>query len=136
MGPAVYTSQSMGISMKVGRDPEMCGECHHHGEVNRVEASEGFVHNNSQYNEMFQSKHLTLSRTACHNPHEGVVQLSEAGVATTWTECENCHWQQAAFQNNATHKNMGFDCVECHMPRMAVAAWSHPQNLVVIFVPT
>ena len=126
-GPgSLHITNPMGIAMKIERDPEMCGECHHRGEVNQIEASEGFVHNNAQYNELFQSKHLTLGCTTCHNPHEGVVQLSEAGVATTRTVCENCHWQQATFQNNDMHKNMGFDCVECHMPRMAVAAWSDP----------
>jgi hypothetical protein len=115
-----------GITMKIERDPEMCGECHQRGEVNKVEASDGIVHNNAQYNELFQSKHLTLSCTTCHDPHAGVVQLNKAGLVPTRTTCENCHWQEARFQNNGMHKNMGLACVECHMPRMDMAAWSDP----------
>ena len=126
-GPgSLHIKNPTGVAMEIERDPETCGECHHSGEVTKVAASDGFVQNNAQYNELFQSKHLTLNCTTCHDPHTGVIQLSKAGLEKTRTPCESCHWQQARFQNNDAHQNMDLACVECHMPRMDMAAWGDP----------
>jgi hypothetical protein len=125
-GPgSLHIKNPANVDMEIERDAEACGECHRSGEVNRVAASDGFVHLNSQYNELFQSKHLALDCTTCHDAHAGVVQLEDAGLEPTRTTCENCHWEEARFQKNELHKNMSLACVECHMPRMGVAAWSN-----------
>jgi hypothetical protein len=51
----------------------------------------------------------------CHDPHTLVVQLRQAGEQTTRTECQNCHFQQAKFQDSAIHPNAAA-CIDCHMP--------------------
>ena len=35
-------------------------------------------------------------------------------------QCESCHWQEDAVQNNRKH--LGVDCTDCHMPPMGLSA--------------
>ena len=122
-GPgSLHVSNPPGIAMAIDRDAELCGQCHIRGAVESVNASGGFIQHHEQYEELFQSRHIAMDCVTCHDPHTGVVQLRVAGAQTTRTSCENCHWQQAMFQNNLTHQGMNIACVECHMPRIVRSA--------------
>ncbi len=109
------------VDMKVDRDAEACGDCHIRGAVEEVDAKGGFIKHHEQYEELFQSKHITLDCVTCHDPHTGVIQLRKAGLPTTRTDCEDCHFDEANFQANVEHEGR-VECIECHMPRIAKSA--------------
>ncbi len=117
------------VKPAIVRDSAMCGNCHVNGAAEKVAASDGFIHSNQQYSELFQSKHLALDCTNCHDPHSGVAQLEQAKLPTTRTSCENCHFKEAQYQKQP-HKNMALPCTTCHMPRITVNAWSSPDRFM------
>jgi hypothetical protein len=128
-GPGgMHVTNPAGIEMPVERDAELCGECHRRGDVTSVNAQGGFIEHHEQYEELFQGKHIVLDCVDCHDPHQGVVQLRQEGAPTTRTQCANCHWEQATYQNNATHVNMNVACIECHMPRVTKTAWGDAEK--------
>ena len=107
----------------IDRDSAACGQCHVRGEgPETVPASGGFIQHHEQYDELFQGKHATLQCVACHDPHEGVIQLREAGVQTTRTECANCHFREEQYQNVEIHGSLNVQCIDCHMPRVTKSA--------------
>ena len=114
--------------MDVDRDSELCGKCHRRDDVERVNAKGGFIEHHEQYEELFQSKHLTINCVSCHDPHKGVNQLRQAGEQTTRTQCQNCHTLQGQVQNNKIHASMNVACVECHMPRLVKTAWGDAEK--------
>jgi hypothetical protein len=121
-GPGnLHITNPYGVSMKVERDGEMCGKCHRRGDVEQVNAKDGFIEHHEQYEELFQSKHVLLDCVLCHDPHQGVVQLRKANEKTTRTSCENCHFKQAQYQKTHT-----LPCETCHMPRLVKTAWGDP----------
>jgi len=123
-GPGgLHAQNPQGVAMQIDRDSEMCGQCHRRDDIENVNAKDGFIEHHEQYEELYQSKHLVLNCVICHDPHKGVVQLRQAGEQTTRTQCKNCHFEQAKFQNNAKHAAMQTPCIECHMPRMVKTAW-------------
>jgi hypothetical protein len=125
-GPgSLHISNPRGIAMKVERDAEECGDCHRRGDVEQVDASGGFVKHHEQYEELFQSKHITIKCVTCHDPHTGVIQLRKEGVQTTRTECKNCHYKEDKYQNIEKHVGFGVACIECHMPFMVKSAVSN-----------
>ena len=122
-GPgSLHASDPHGVHMEVDHDAELCGECHLRGAPEAVNAQDGFIRHHEQYEELFQSKHIVLDCVICHDPHAGVVQLRQAGEQTTRTQCENCHFRQAKYQQNEKHVALGVDCVDCHMPRITKSA--------------
>jgi hypothetical protein len=128
-GPgSLHAQNPMGVALKIDRDPEMCGKCHRRDDVTEVDASGGFIQHHEQYEELFQSKHLTLNCITCHNPHEGVIQLRQAGEKTVRTTCENCHFKQAQVQNVTFHVSMNIECITCHMPRVTRTAWGDAEK--------
>ncbi len=96
--------------------------------MEQVDAADGFINHQEQYNEIFQSKHLTLKCADCHDPHSGVVQLRQEKVATTRTQCANCHFEEAKYQKNAVHTAINVACTSCHMPLSDKSAWGDPQK--------
>ncbi len=124
-GPGnLHAENPYGVALVVDRDSELCGECHRRGDVTSVNASKGFIEHHEQYEELFQSKHITLSCVTCHDPHKGVVQLRQAGEQTTRTQCQNCHFKQAENQKSEVMMQV-VDCIDCHMPRIAKSAWGN-----------
>ena len=122
-GPgSLHAENPHGVQMKVDRDAELCGECHLRGSPEAVDASGGFIKHHEQYEELFQSKHIVLECVDCHDPHVGVVQLRQAGEQTTRTQCENCHFEEAKYQNSEVHEAVGVECIDCHMPRLVKSA--------------
>ncbi|MBN1147385.1 MAG: hypothetical protein JXA78_09015 [Anaerolineales bacterium] len=127
-GPgSLHVTNPRGIEMKIVRDGEECGDCHRRDSVEQVNASNGFIQHHEQYEELYQSKHLVLDCIDCHDPHMGVVQLRKAGEQTTRTQCENCHFKSAKYQNVEQHIAIGVPCIECHMPRLVVSGWGNPE---------
>ena len=122
-GPgSLHVENPYNVQMKVDRDAELCGECHHRGSPEAVDASGGFIKHHEQYEELYQAKHIVLDCVDCHDPHVGVVQLRQAGVQTTRTRCENCHFEEAKYQNSEVHQAVGVECIDCHMPRLVKSA--------------
>jgi len=121
-GPgSLHVANPQGVQMLVDRDGELCGACHVRDGSEVVNASGGFIKHHEQYEEIFQSKHVTLDCVTCHDPHMGVIQLRQADLQTTRTQCENCHFKQASFQDSEIHPAVA-DCIDCHMPRIAKSA--------------
>lgn len=128
-GPgSLHANTPMAFSMEVDRDAEACGACHVRGGAEAVNAQDGFIQHHEQYEELFQSKHVVIDCVVCHDPHTGVVQLREAGLPTTRTQCENCHFEQAQNQNNEVHNSINVACVDCHMPRIVKSAVSDAEG--------
>jgi hypothetical protein len=121
-----HAGNPQGFRMSIDRSSDLCGQCHTRDAKEMVEVADGFIAGNQQYDESFQSKHLTLDCVTCHNPHLGIEQLHQAKLPTTRTTCENCHWQEA--QNRKSMENL--PCVECHMPRGDLSAWSNPDRFM------
>ena len=121
-GPgSLHAGNPYGVSVEVDRDSALCGECHLRGAPEGVNAKGGFIQHHEQYEELFQSKHITLDCVTCHDPHIGVVQLRQAGEQTTRTQCQNCHFEMARYQDSEVHKAVA-ECIDCHMPRVTRSA--------------
>lgn len=126
-GPgSLHAANPRGVALDIERDSALCGECHIRDSSEAVNASGGFIKHHEQYEELFQSKHITINCVVCHDPHSGVVALRKAAeedetVAVTRTACENCHLDQASYQNSEIHPAM-VECVDCHMPRVTKSA--------------
>jgi hypothetical protein len=121
-GPgSLHAGNPHGFALQVERSSALCGKCHDRGDKEFVDAKGGFIEHHEQYEELFQSKHITLDCVICHDPHTGVIQLREAGEQTTRTQCENCHWREAKYQE---HK-IDIECISCHMPRVTRNAWGN-----------
>ncbi len=133
-GPgSLHISNPPGFEMKIDRSGAACGTCHRRGEIESVNASDGFIQHHEQYEELFQGKHVVIDCVICHDPHKGVVQLRKAqeadpSVSTTRTKCENCHLDQTTYQKNQIHVNLGMACIECHMPRITKSAWGDAEK--------
>lgn len=110
------------MKAQIVRDSELCGKCHRRAAVEAVDAKGGFIEHHEQYEELFQSKHVIIKCSICHDPHAGVRQLREARKNTTRTQCVNCHFEKAKYQSDA-HKAMEVGCIECYMPRVTKSAW-------------
>jgi len=123
-GPgSLHAANPHGVAMEVDRTSDLCGECHERGAQESVNASKGFIKHHEQYEELFQSKHITIDCVVCHDPHAGVVALrnAEEGTPTTRTQCENCHFQEAKYQDSDVHPAVAA-CIDCHMPRVTKSA--------------
>ncbi len=122
-GPASnHVEYPRSFELKIDRDGEACGDCHMRGEIEEVDAKGGFIKHHEQYEELFQSKHITVDCVVCHDPHAGVIQLRQVGAQTTRTQCESCHFQEAEVQNSEAHVEGNIECISCHMPRVTKSA--------------
>ena len=121
-GPgSAHANYPMAFRPRIDRDSEACGDCHVRGGSEQVNASGGFIKHHEQYEELFQSKHITIDCVVCHDPHSGVIQARLSGEQTTRTTCENCHFDQTQV-NNETHEDVNVACIDCHMPRVTKSA--------------
>lgn len=128
-GPgSLHVNHPLAWSMEIDRDSEACGDCHVRGGSEEVNASGGFIKHHEQYEELFQSKHITIDCVVCHDPHIGVVQLRQADMQTTRTTCENCHFDQENNKENEVHAKFALDCIDCHMPRVTKSALGIPEQ--------
>ncbi len=119
---SLHVENPMTVRVDVDRDAEQCGGCHFRGVPEEVDAKGGLIKHHEQYEELFQSKHITVDCVVCHDPHDGVIQLRRAGEQTTRTTCENCHFTETKHQNEEDHLTSNLDCIDCHMPRVTKSA--------------
>jgi len=126
-GPgSLHAADPRGIALDVDRSGDSCGDCHRRDGQEAVNAKGGFIKHHEQYEELFQSKHVVIDCVVCHDPHAGVVALRKANaedpsVAITRTSCENCHFDEAKYQDSAVHPAVA-ECISCHMPRVTKSA--------------
>jgi len=109
-----------GVGMNIP-DPEICGDCHSHGDSGTIKASGGFILSEGQYNEFMAGPHsnddpdLAKGCITCHNPH----QKAEFGIKV---ECSSCHAEEAAAFAGTVMAKAGLQCPDCHMPPATLAA--------------
>lgn len=128
-GPgSLHAGNPQAVNLEIDRDASACAECHTLGRRDQVEFEDGFISHHEGYGGMFLGKHDLLECVTCHDPHAGVVQLRQAGQPSTITPCQDCHFEQASFEKNARHVELGVDCVTCHMPRLIKSAWADEQS--------
>jgi hypothetical protein len=124
-GPgSLHASNPRDFDMQVNRESEACTSCHTAG-MQDVVIEDGFIQHSDQYGGVFQGKHQILDCVICHNPHTGVRQLREALQPTIQGECQDCHYQQAQYQDSTVHPRI-VKCIDCHMPRMIQVAAADP----------
>jgi predicted CXXCH cytochrome family protein len=118
-GPgSLHASNPKGVRMLIPSGSSLCRQCHEYVPTAQLIVSNGFIQHSDQYGDLSQSKHQVLDCLTCHDPHSGVVQSREAGTQTTNLLCQDCHWQEAQFQNNPRHVALNIGCTDCHMPRL------------------
>ncbi|MFC2123327.1 multiheme c-type cytochrome [Bacteroidota bacterium] len=100
----------------IDRESEACGQCHSSNGDGIIAASEGFIHNYEQYNEMSAAGHTDLSCNDCHDPHVTVKHDQVGGIIQV---CTDCHTE---ITTGAEHR--GADCLTCHMPYASKSAVS------------
>lgn len=100
----------------VDRDAGLCGECHSRGDgARRIEAADGFLLNNGQYDELVGGAHNTLTCVACHDPH---ATTHEAAARDLELQCANCHGNIEIYNTG----DGAHTCVNCHLPYAAKSA--------------
>ncbi len=99
-----------GYTMEVDETTAFCATCHSREPANKVQASDGYVRHQQQYNELLTSPHSRRTCITCHNPHE-------SGEGSLNRTCQDCHSTQASSYEGTKMQAAGVDCVDCHMPR-------------------
>lgn len=117
-----HVANPQAVKPVIDRSSDLCAECHKTEDGLKVLAKDGFIIHAQQYSEVFQSKHLVLECSDCHDAHSGVVQLKKQNLALTRTQCANCHYESATYQKVAMHQS--FACTSCHMPPLVKSGWS------------
>lgn len=90
---------------------ENCGECHHRGDVTKIDAKGGLVRHHEQYEDLLSSPHKAFGCTTCHDPHKGT-RYALGGYKGEDGTCKKCH-------TNIEIKiaaKVNFQCKDCHMP--------------------
>jgi hypothetical protein len=124
-GPGgLHASNPQGFAMKIERDAQSCSACHQPHAGAAVTGKDGFIQQDEQIQDLFRGKHAVIECVLCHDPHNGVVQLSQAGEQTVNLKCEQCHPNEARQQKNPMHLSMQLACIQCHMPHLIQVAWA------------
>ncbi len=116
------------VAMRIDRDSQACQSCHYPGDLSNVDVVDGLISHQDTYGHLPSGKHEVIDCVVCHDPHSGVVQHLEEKQAPTQKACKDCHFQEAANQNNTSHTSLGIDCVQCHMPNLIASAWGVPEK--------
>ncbi len=105
-----HALSQLASDIALDRDAGLCGECHSRGDsAHRIEAADGFIRNNAQYDELLGGAHNTLTCVACHDPHSTTHQAVAQGVVL---QCENCHGDIEIYNTG----DGAHTCVNCHLP--------------------
>jgi hypothetical protein len=124
-GPgSLHASNPQGFVMRIERDSQTCSACHRRDAGAPISAKNGFIQHDVEYHDLFQGKHAVMECVLCHDPHKGVIQLSQAGEQTINLKCEQCHPDEARQQKDPIHLSMQLPCTQCHMPHLIQTAWA------------
>lgn len=95
----------------INNSSQLCGGCHSHNDGTVIEAQNGFITYQQQYNEWLGSKHAqaNISCVTCHNPHYSISTERASAIKVT---CMTCHLTK---QVGLTMEGL-VDCEQCHMP--------------------
>lgn len=122
-GPGgLHIQNPQGVQMMIERDAEQCTRCHLRADLASIPVNDGFIQHQDEYVDLFPGKHAIVDCVICHDPHQGVVQAHQDDEQnSTRTQCEDCHKEQAQFQDSLIHA-AATDCSGCHMPRLIQTA--------------
>ncbi|MFZ0546108.1 MAG: cytochrome c3 family protein [Candidatus Promineifilaceae bacterium] len=125
-GPgSLHAGHPLAYKPIVSNDAETCTQCHVGGVAEDIESTDGLISHHDGYADLFQGKHAALDCVVCHDPHTGVVQLSQTDQPTTQIACENCHFSEAQNYKLEPHPR---ECVVCHMPHLIQTAEGNPES--------
>ncbi|HEX9744562.1 MAG TPA: multiheme c-type cytochrome [bacterium] len=120
-GPGgAHVSAPSPSTINVDMNPnDSCATCHSRGQLNIIEAANGFGKNHSQVEELMQSPHDSFQCSSCHDPHRSVsyedaTYNPDKGLVVN---CETCHAEKVTTQRSAGMQAI-LDCIDCHMPPM------------------
>ena len=102
-------------NITIDQTAEFCGRCHSRNNEGLIEAENGWIKSNSQFDEFIHSPHAeNMECVTCHNVHKSVI-YNQGGIKTT-ASCEDCHsgYQIAGKEN--------LSCEDCHIPKSALSA--------------
>lgn len=125
---SLHASNPITVDMPVERDAEDCASCHTRGLPDELEIADVFISHHDNYNDLFPGKHAIIDCVVCHDPHAGVVQLSQAEEPTTRATCESCHLAQT--QPAKVERHFRVECTDCHMPQLIQVAVGAPESLI------
>jgi hypothetical protein len=95
--------------IKINTSSKQCGLCHSRNDGTVIEAENGFIKNQQQYNEFIATKHgKVLECVTCHNPHFSVSTDRSNAIKINCTECHPTQKVDLLME--------GIDCTQCHMP--------------------
>jgi predicted CXXCH cytochrome family protein len=110
-GPgSIHVSSPSKATIIVDTSASLCGRCHTRGDSqNRVEAEEGLIKRNQQFDELLSGGKAAFKCVRCHNPHISIALDNQNAIKT---DCSSCHLETI----NQFHISAGVDCIDCHMP--------------------
>lgn len=92
----------------VDKTASVCKPCHSRNDGMVIEAQDGFIKPQQQYNEWVSTKHgIILQCAGCHNPH---YSLESAPMNAIKVTCSECH----LFKKRYLGMNR-VECTSCHM---------------------
>ena len=95
----------------VDKTASVCKPCHSRNDGMVIEAQEGLIKSQQQYNEWVGTKHAKFLQCAgCHNPHYSVEKAPMDAIKVT---CSECHFLKKRY--------LGMNRVECTSCHMAPA---------------
>ncbi|MCB9640988.1 MAG: hypothetical protein H6728_02020 [Myxococcales bacterium] len=109
------------VKMVVDRSMEACGKCHQRQPHHEIQAEDGLMLSQQQYNALFSSKKANMRCTNCHDAHAST--RHDAQQALTG-KCTSCHIKETnswdAYRQTSGMQQLS--CVDCHMPRFGKSA--------------
>lgn len=110
-GPgSIHVSSPSADTISVDKSSFLCGQCHTRGDdQNRIEAEDGLIKDNQQYDELLGGEKSFFQCVQCHDPH---INLNSDTQDAITIDCSACHSQTI----NRVHRLEGLECIDCHMP--------------------
>ncbi|MBI5206884.1 MAG: hypothetical protein HY934_03745 [Candidatus Firestonebacteria bacterium] len=99
----------------VDKSIELCGECHNKNRKDKVEAKDGFIYANQQYEEIKSGAHKNHNCSTCHDPHISAKNSPQDAIIR---KCIVCHSDKSVISAGMED----IECVDCHMPYIAKIA--------------
>ncbi len=106
----------------IDRSPELCGKCHIRNDSTVIEAKNGFIRNQQQFNEWRETAHgKDTVCNSCHNTHFSLAADRQKSIKA---ECRDCHKDKTIYLNM-----QALLCEDCHMPFAVLKSESRGDGL-------